>query len=78
MSRLLCRHSTGLILLADPRVHAWIRWYRDAMMSPHAGVRLVPPQGAHATSFDPALGGGYYRVLFEIARRMENSAPRTE
>ena len=66
----------GTDLLADPRVHAWIRWYRDSMMSPHDGVRLVPPEGAHATSFDPDSVQGHYKTLFEGARRMANSAPQ--
>ncbi|MDQ3621876.1 MAG: hypothetical protein M3463_05205, partial [Verrucomicrobiota bacterium] len=62
-------------LLAHPRMHAWVRWYRDAMMSPHEGQRYVPPEGAHADSFDPNNARGFWPVLFDVARRMKNSAP---
>jgi len=62
-------------LLDHARIRSWVRWYLNAMMSPHEGVRLVPPEGAHARAFEPGNAHGYYDVLFEIADRMKGSAP---
>ena len=63
----------GTRLLDHPMMHDWVRWYLLSFMSPHDGVRRVPPEGAHAGAF--AVGGGYWQSLFEIARRIEKSAP---
>ncbi len=65
----------GTDLFADPRIHAWIRWYRDAMTSPHGGERYVPPEGAHATSFEPGDPHGQRQAMFDVARQLEDSAP---
>ncbi|HUW32129.1 MAG TPA: hypothetical protein VM223_11000, partial [Planctomycetota bacterium] len=62
-------------LLDHPRIRSWIAWYLNAMMSPHEGVRLVPPEGAHSRALEPGNEHSYHSALFEIARLMKNSAP---
>jgi hypothetical protein len=64
----------GTDLLAEPMLHDWVRWYLHSLMSPHKGVRRVPPEGAHAGAF--AVGGGYWLSLFEIAQRLKKTAPK--
>jgi len=43
----------GTSLGKNPQLLMLIRWMRDSFMSPHDGVRLIPPEGAHANNFEP-------------------------
>jgi len=69
----------GTDLLDHPRVGAWLKWYLLSMMSPHDGVRLVPPEGAHADAFHPDKPErrdlARRDILFELSRRISKSAP---
>ena len=61
---------------SEQAVHAWINWMAHSMMSPHYGVHMVPPEGAHIRSFDPDdEHSGCLATLYEIARWLEKSAP---
>jgi hypothetical protein len=51
----------GTSLGKNPQLLMLIRWMRDSFMSPQDGVRLIPPEGAHSTSFD---SGQNFRLTF--------------
>ncbi len=63
----------GTDLLDHPMLRDWVGWYLQSFMSPHSGARRVPPEGAHAGAL--AVGGPYWKDLFEIARRLKRTAP---
>ena len=65
----------GSDLLNQPGIRAWVRWYLEAMMAPQDGVRLVPPEGAHAVAFEPGRKHSFHDVLFEVARQIRSTAP---
>ena len=54
----------------------WVRWYRDAIMSPHDGQRLVPPQGAHSHAFEADGPKSLRDSLFEVAALLAKSNPQ--
>lgn len=65
------------LINTNPRVADWLRWYRDVIMSPNDGVRLVPPQGAHSRAFEPGYRHARFReTLFEVAAILAKSNPR--
>jgi len=66
----------GTDLFGNPRMQAWISWIINAMMSPHYGVRLVPPEGAHSRTYEPNEGRHSHRdSLSEIVTRLQRTAP---
>ncbi|MCX7011057.1 MAG: hypothetical protein NTW86_00570 [Candidatus Sumerlaeota bacterium] len=64
----------GTSLGQNPQVFALIRWMRDSFMSPHDGVRRIPPQGAHSAALDP--GGGSWEALFQFCADLAPDDPQ--
>jgi len=64
----------GTTLANNPRLRELIHWMRDAMMSPHDGQRMVPPEGAHSYSFHP--GSVAWKSLFELSAELATVDPR--
>ena len=64
----------GTSLGRNPRVFALIRWMRDSFMSPHDGVRRVPPEGAHSAALDP--GGGSWEAFFKFCEDLAPDDPQ--
>ena len=63
----------GTSLYKNPQLLSLVRWMRDAMMSPHDGVRMVPPQGAHARGFEP--NGQFWKAFFQFCAEMAPDEP---
>ncbi|CAN5821921.1 hypothetical protein BH09VER1_BH09VER1_47190 [soil metagenome] len=64
----------GTSLGSDPQLLAVIRWMRDSFMSPHDGVRMIPPQGAHARAFEP--GSKFNKSFFELCAKLAPVDPQ--
>jgi hypothetical protein len=64
----------GTSLGQNPQVFALIRWMRDSFMSPHDGVRRIPPEGAHSVAFDP--GGGTWEAFFKFCADLAPDDPQ--
>ncbi len=46
----------GTSLGQNPQLLTLIRWMRDSFMSPHDGVRMIPPEGAHSAVIESRQG----------------------
>lgn len=64
----------GTSLGSNPRLLDLIRWVRDAMMSPHNGVRMVPPQGAHSAAMTP--GGQAWTTFCDLCQEIAPEDPK--
>jgi hypothetical protein len=51
-----------------------LRWMQGAFMSPHDGVRMVPPEGAHSHSMLP--GGRFWRNFFRLCEEVAPENPQ--
>ena len=60
------KFSSNTSLGKSPQLLVLIHWMRDAMMSPHDGVRMIPPQGAEAQACEP--GSAFYNSLFALGQ----------
>ena len=64
----------GTSLGRNPQLLALIRWMRDSFMSPHDGVRRVPPEGAHSAAFAP--GGEVWQAFFRLCTDLAPDDPQ--
>ncbi|MGB8353720.1 MAG: hypothetical protein WCD79_07535 [Chthoniobacteraceae bacterium] len=64
----------GTSLGSNPQLLAFIKWMRDAFMSPHDGRRLIPPQGAHSNALEP--GDAHWKALFELCMLVARDDPQ--
>ena len=64
----------GTSLAQNPQLFALLRWMRDSFMSPHNGVRMIPPQGAHAATAAP--GGKLPEGLFKFCELLAPDDPQ--
>ena len=58
----------------NPNLQDTIRWTRDAFMSPHDGVRMMPPEGAHAVNALP--GRTFVRNFFRLCEEIAKDNPQ--
>ena len=66
----------GTSLGQNPQLFILLRWMRDSFMSPHDGVRLVPPEGAHSAAFLPTVGQKFWSVLFRLCAELAPDDPQ--
>jgi hypothetical protein len=64
----------GTSLGQNPQLLALIRWMRDSFMSPHDGVRMIPPEGAHSASFTP--GEHFWKAFFQLCQDIARDDPQ--
>ncbi|MBL7187726.1 MAG: hypothetical protein ISS70_15495 [Phycisphaerae bacterium] len=64
----------GTSLGQNPQLFALIRWMRDSFMSPHDGVRRIPPEGAHSIAFEP--GGHFWETFFKFCAELAPDDPQ--
>jgi len=71
------KYYDGTSLGKNPRLLEVIHWMRDSIMSPHDGVRLVPPQGAHSRNFEPVgLSGSPREPFFRLCESLSEDDPQ--
>ena len=63
----------GTSLGKNPQLLTLIRWMRDSFMSPHDGVRLIPPEGAHSFAFD--FSQDFATVFFKFCAELSADDP---
>jgi len=64
----------GTSLGKNPQLLALIRWMRDSFMSPHDGVRMIPPEGAH--SFVMNRDRGFITSFFNLCGELAGDDPQ--
>jgi hypothetical protein len=64
----------GTSLGKNPQMLMLVRWMRDSFMSPQDGVRLIPPEGAHSTSFDS--GQDFRKTFFALCADLVGDDPQ--
>ena len=63
----------GTSLGKNPDTLKLILWMRDSLMSPHDGVRMVPPEGAHARAMEP--GGTFWKDFYQFCAEIAPDDP---
>ena len=78
----ICMAATGLKLLDGtqlldrPAFCDWMRWDMESRLPFRVeGARIVPPQGAHASTSILSLGGRWYNTSRQLALMLKDTAP---
>ena len=69
------RSYDGTTLASKPQLLAMIRWMQCATMSPHKGVRMIPPQGAHSRAFEPSDGHSFWKTFYMMCEAIAPTDP---
>lgn len=72
--QMLLKAYDGTSLGKNPQMLMVIRWMRDSFMSPHDGVRMIPPQGAHSHAFNPDRN--FWKVFFQLCAQFRDDDPK--